>query len=105
VFEQYLTPENATVAGLAAAALYAFWRRIKQDGAVDRSTRAEDVFRDDLIDLNKALNARCDRFAHERNEAMAEVADLRAREAMLQAQLNRARQACPTPRTCGIAGS
>lgn len=99
---EILTPENATLAGLAAAALYAFWRRIRQDNTADKTASREAVFRDDILELNKQLTERCDRFAHERNKALSEIATLRGEIAVLKGRIRRASGSCTTPQTCGL---
>lgn len=67
-------PEAYTGGGLAVLVLYAVWRRLRQDLFADRRDSAEDRFRQDLIDQNKLLLDRCDRFAGERNIAQQDLA-------------------------------
>lgn len=98
-----LTPENTTFGGLVVLVLYYLWRRIKSDTYADRTADREGSFRDDVIAMNKTLNERCDQFAHERNVALAKVAELNTKIAIMQRDLDRARAGCNNPATCGFA--
>ena len=72
-------PAVGTEAGWAAIALgtlvavaYRIWRLLKKDRFEDRADQAEERFRNALIHRVEELEARADRFARERNQAIHE---------------------------------
>jgi len=81
------TPEIAGGFGLGAIILYKLYRAFMVDRSTDSGQKMQDSLRDSLMKMVADLNIRADTFAQQRNEAIANNAQLKADQAILLATM------------------
>lgn len=74
IIAQLLTPGGLTTSSVLVLFSFAAWRLLIAWRQSDGRNEAEVAFRADLIEVNKELTTRADRFAKERNDALIRLA-------------------------------